>query len=73
MHEETSPPPSTRPRCSCGRIARYFGQFAGGMCEKHALGMIDDQPDAIGQFWPEHRQALRDAQTRPEDKTCKTP
>jgi len=43
------------------------------MCEKHALGMIDDQPDAIGQFWPEHRQALRDAQTRPEDKTCKTP
>jgi len=43
------------------------------MCATHALGMIDEQPDAIGQFWPEHRQALRDAQARRKDMTCKTP
>jgi len=73
MREEKALPLTVRPRCSCGRLARYFGQFAGGMCEKHALGMIDDQPDAMGQFWPEHRQALRDAQARGKEVTCKIP
>jgi len=40
------------------------------MCETHALGMLDDQPDAVLQFWPEHRQALRGAHARRKDTTC---
>jgi hypothetical protein len=43
------------------------------MCAGHALGMLDAHPDAIDQFWPEHRQALRDAQARRKDITCTTP
>lgn len=54
-------PSTPRPRCSCGRVARYFGQFAGGVCLTHALSMIEMYPEGLSQFWPEHRQHLRDA------------
>ncbi len=40
-------------------MAKYFGQFAGGVCLTHALSMIDMYPEGLSQFWPEHCQALR--------------
>lgn len=51
----------TRLTCSglCSRKAVRFGQFAGGLCDDHALRLVRDDPSAINQFWPEHRDAIR--------------
>ncbi len=61
-------PPTTAVRCSCGRRARYFGYFAGGVCLEHAMSMLDMFPDGMSQFRPEHRDELtirRDRRPRP--------
>lgn len=51
----------TRLTCSslCRRRAVRFGQFAGGLCDEHAVRMVRDDPPSLTQFWPEHREAIR--------------
>ena len=45
-------------RCSslCRKPAKFFGKFAGGCCEKHAMELARDF--GVRQFHPEYREHL---------------
>ena len=58
--------------CSCGRRARYFGAFAGGVCQTHALAMMSQFDDGVEQFWPEYRQKLRELHARAAGNPAET-
>lgn len=49
-------------RCSqsCSRVATAFGQFGGGICDKHAIEGLQAGDYKLDMFWEEHRERLKD-------------
>jgi hypothetical protein len=49
-------------RCSrtCNKTATAFGQFAGGICDTHAIEGLQSGDYKLEMFWEEHRERLAD-------------